>query len=791
MSSESHILSYISEQLNVINMSQNTFIEINHKLILPNVSERLGISSPEYFVREIFKGGMGTCAKIVSEDGQFFALKIIHINLIQDQSVLQRYVEEMKTWLTLSACNGVVEAFCLTRINNIPCIVAKWMDKGNLRPFISQSNSELFYKSIDRIVSTLEWAFTNYSIIHRDLKPENILIDQSFNAFVADWGLSRPISKPSSENSFDAALSKHSNRLDITEAGSYLGTILYSSPEQILGLNGIDHRSDIYSLGCIMYEWEAGRPPFVASTAQEIALKHLHEKPKRLGGFLKSTNFNVEKIIEKCLEKDPGKRYQTYGELKMAFHEVAAKKPSFKKFSVTELYKIPLIGGDEFIEKLKDKEIKAVYSENGRYAIIDQRDINQYLDEGENLIALGEYEKAKNIFEVFFVYDLFKKIPDSTIVQYFCVNYALSLLYLGEIEKGISVLRTIDEASSKPVQYYLNLSLLYLQKNEYQLAENICKEGMKVYQNDNELIGNLTIALSHQEKLEEALESAKKRFAISKNVNSLEEIANVIYKFAESQKNTEFPTAIKNYRIALTYLQEAKQLNPNFHTARLSISNILFKLRRYGESTVEAFDVLEMSKSKNIAEIAAFYISRNLLWSSSFEDTIKFCNKHMSYHADSVFLKRVLSETYVDGYVIDKYRNGVKIVEESSLAFFTTVVDDEKKRLPSDFRFLARIHAWMGDVENINHAISILSYAVELYPSNWQLDFTLSAIYREHEFFDEALEEALSAKEKAPWREKVYFLISNIYKDKGDLVNAKVYEQEGIRLKNEKLKLYG
>lgn len=771
-------------------MIKDTFLNVNQKFVLPDLSDKLGLKDPNFVVHEIFQGGMGTCAKVQNSKNEFLALKIIHSSLLENELALQRYIEEMKTWLTLSACNGVVEVFCLTNVNQVPCIAAKWMDKGNLRPYIGQSNSELFYRSIDRIASTLDWAFTNYSIIHRDLKPENILLDETSNVFIADWGLSRPISKQSSETNYENAMNKHSNRIEITEAGSFLGTILYSSPEQILGIKKIDHRSDIYSLGCMMYEWETGRPPFIAKTPQEIALQHLREKPRQIGGYSKTSNFKVEMIIEKCLEKNPDRRYQTYYELLKEFNEITTKKSTHKKFIVSERYKVPLLGKDEFKEKLKGKRLKAEYSKDGEHAIIEQSEADPYLKEGESLMALGEYEKAKNIFKGFYNYDFFKEIPDSTFVQYVCVNFALSLRYIGEIEKGILVLRTLDEANVKPVNYYLNLSELYLLKGESQISETICKEGLEKYPTDNELLGNLTISLSAQDKLNEAIESATKRISISRNVNSLEEYAHVIYKIAESQKNTEFPTAIKNYKMALAYLLEAKQLNPNFETARLSISNILFKLTKYVESTQEAVQVGNSTRIKTIAEIGAFYVSRNLLWTSAFVEGKAFCEKQLKNYPESILLKRVLSEILVDGYVIDNYRNGLRVVEKSSLEFFTSITKDEKNRLPSDFKFLAKIHAWMGDTENLNHAISILRQGLDLYPHYWKFNFTISTIYNQHNYLDKALSEAIEAKNKAPWRESIYFLISSLYKKKGDLTNASKYEQEGTKIRNEKQKLY-
>lgn len=771
-------------------MTNQTFFKADHKFILPDLSDKLGLASPDFKIAEIYQGGMGTCAKIQNTNGQNFAVKIIHKSLLQDEHALHRYIDEMKTWLTLSACNGVVEAICLTKINDIPCIASEWMDYGNLRPYLNQSNSELFYQSIDRIVSTLDWVFTKYSIIHRDLKPENILLDKTGKVFIADWGLSRPISNQSEETNFQNALNKLSNRIEITDAGSFLGTIIYASPEQILGLKGIDHRSDIYSLGCIMYEWETGTPPFIGNSPQEIALQHLKNKPKTLRRLFKSTNYKVEKIIEKCLEKDPDKRFQNYSDLIDAFQSIATRYSTFNKFKIRERYKVPLVGKDEFSQEIKEKKIKGIFKKEGKYAVIEQSEIEPYLKEAQNLILLGDYEKAKNILERFYIYDLFKKNPDYYFVQHICINLALALRYLGEVDNAISVLKTLESANSKPDTFYLNLSMLYLLKNDYPKAENLCKQGLKSFPDDNEILGNLTISLLNQNKLIDAKKTATKRISISRNVNSLEEFAAVLNRLADSQKNKEFPSAINNYKKALIYLEEAKQLNPNFETAQLSVANILYKLKKYEKSSEEATKVCNMSKVKTNVESSLYYVARNLLWMSAFEVCKKFCEKWLKVYTECVSLKRILSQTLVEGYVLGNYHNGARVIERSSLEFFTNIIKDEVQRLPSDFAYLAQIHAWMGDTENLNYSNKLLLQGISLYPDYWKFDFMLASIYQEYKYYDDALEYAMKSIMKAPWRESNYFLIASIYKDIGDSANANKYEKEGTKLKQEKIKLY-
>lgn len=771
-------------------MTNENYLRKNQRLVLPDLSEKFGLSSPDFLIQDIFQGGMGICAKIKGGNEISYALKIIHNSLLEDKLVLHRYIEEMKTWLAISACNGVAEAFCLTKVNEIPCIAARWLDKGNLRLHMSQQNPELFYRSIDRVASTLDWIFDNYSIIHRDLKPENLLMDNNDDVFIADWGLSRSISKPSEETSSEGLGAWHSKRIEITEAGSFLGTILYASPEQILGAKSIDQRSDIYSLGCIMYEWETGKPPFIANTPQEIAIQHIEEKPKKFSGIFKKTHFNVERIILKCLEKDPEKRYQTYSEFLSEFNEVAGKRTTYKKFIVTERYKVPFVGEDEFVKNIKEKKLNAVLSKDGKHAIIELSKVDPYLNEGDNLLVLGEYEKAKNIFEAFYIHDVFKKIPNSSFVQYICVNYAYCLRYLGEIENSIAILRTFDEANLKPVAYYLNLSMLYLLKRDLQTAETICREGISKYPNDSGLLGNLTLALSAQHKNIEALESAKQSLALSKNVHSLEEAAGVIYNIAESQKNIEFPDALGKYKVALNFLREAKKLNPKFESARLSISHILFKLRRYDESTDEASQVLETTKVHKIAETAVFYIARNLLWTNSLKECVNYCKEHMEHFPESIFLKRIYSESLFEKFALGKHEEGERIIDTYSFEFFSSIINDSTNRVASDFKFLAQIHAWMGDEDNVNHAISLLHQGLFYFPDYWKYNYQIATIYWQHNYLDDALEQALEAMKKAPWREKVYFLLSSIYKDKGDLINSNKYEHEGEKIKAIKKQLY-
>ncbi len=159
-----------------------------------------------------------------------------------------------------------------------------------------------------QVASALEHAH-RHGVVHRDIKPENILLSGG-QVMLADFGIARAI--------------RDSGQASITVVGTPLGTPAYMSPEQVLGRGEIDHRSDIYSLGCVLFEMLAGRPPFVAATVGRVMRMHLTDPPPTVASCRSAAPPELDAIVSKALAKEPAGRFQTAQEFAEALGLVEA-----------------------------------------------------------------------------------------------------------------------------------------------------------------------------------------------------------------------------------------------------------------------------------------------------------------------------------------------------------------------------------------------------------------------------------------------------------------------------------
>ena len=153
-----------------------------------------------------------------------------------------------------------------------------------------------------------------HNVVHRDIKPENILL-ASGEPMLADFGIARAISRASGEYR------------RTTDAGIVLGTPAYMSPEQASAEPVIDGRTDIYALGCVLYEMLAGVPPFTGPTPQAVIARRFLETPPRIDAVRADVSPGLEQVVRRALAPAPGERYQSAQEMESALENAASGAP--------------------------------------------------------------------------------------------------------------------------------------------------------------------------------------------------------------------------------------------------------------------------------------------------------------------------------------------------------------------------------------------------------------------------------------------------------------------------------
>lgn len=239
------------------------------------------------------------------------ALKLLHKHLCMDQSVTSRFLREAKTASILKHPNIARVLGCGQTQSGQPYHVMEFVDGQNLQQLMKDSGGWLSWqKSLGifaQVCAALAVAHEN-GIVHRDIKPTNIMVCKSADGHelvkVLDFGIAK-ILPAEGETHFRA-----------TQTGETLGSLLYMSPEQCLDEN-VDERSDIYSLGCVMYETLTGKPAFIGRTAFLTMNQHLTSEPQRFSQVRPDLDLpeGLEAIVFKAASSKVADRYQTITEL--------------------------------------------------------------------------------------------------------------------------------------------------------------------------------------------------------------------------------------------------------------------------------------------------------------------------------------------------------------------------------------------------------------------------------------------------------------------------------------------
>ncbi|MCK6619480.1 MAG: serine/threonine protein kinase [Calditrichaceae bacterium] len=283
-------------------------------------------------LQKLGEGGMGVVYKAMQTSVErIVALKILHPHMTGNEEALKRFQREAKTTSKLRQANAI-HIYDFGVEGSLSFLVMEYIEGESLDDVIRKSGA-LELPRVANIVRQVCYALAeahDLGIVHRDLKPSNIYLsrkrDGSEEVKVLDFGIAK-------------VLGEQQGMTRLTQTGMIIGTPQYMSPEQVEGLP-LDHRSDVYSLGIIMYELLTGETPFQADTPFKLLMKHVKEKPVPPRKFRPNIAIPeaVEKIVLKALEKDPAKRFQSISELQQSL-EAAAGAPQTKTAKTGRLSK--------------------------------------------------------------------------------------------------------------------------------------------------------------------------------------------------------------------------------------------------------------------------------------------------------------------------------------------------------------------------------------------------------------------------------------------------------------------
>jgi eukaryotic-like serine/threonine-protein kinase len=270
--------------------------------------------------RKLGAGGMADVYLAEDQElGRRVAIKILNGRHANDDQFIERFRREAKNAAALNHPN-IVSIYDRGEAEDTYYIAMEFLDGRTLKELVVSRGAAPINVAIEyarQILSALRFAH-RHGIVHRDIKPHNVLVDAEGRVKVTDFGIAR------------------AGTSQMTETGSIVGTAQYLSPEQARG-GEVDPRSDLYSLGVVLYELLTGKTPFDGETPVEIAMKHLSNAPKPPSKLRPDVTPELDKVVLRALAKNPDDRYQSADEMEADLERVARGAPVSAATAATQV----------------------------------------------------------------------------------------------------------------------------------------------------------------------------------------------------------------------------------------------------------------------------------------------------------------------------------------------------------------------------------------------------------------------------------------------------------------------
>ena len=259
----------------------------------------LAIGNRYRVVQLLGRGGMGAVYQVHDEElDRDVALKLIRPDVAQDGQALERFKREIQVSSRITHRN-VLRVYDLGETESIKYLTMQLVHGEDLAHALKHGKhlpNDRLLKILRQVCEGLAAAHEQ-GVVHRDLKPQNVMLGPGDHVYLTDFGLA-----------------KSAEQSAMTQTGTVLGTPFYMSPEQVKGVE-VDHRSDIYSLGVIVYQMATGKLPFTGNTPYEVMAQRLQRTPTPARELNPEVPVFLGRILERCLQVDPSLRYQTVAEI--------------------------------------------------------------------------------------------------------------------------------------------------------------------------------------------------------------------------------------------------------------------------------------------------------------------------------------------------------------------------------------------------------------------------------------------------------------------------------------------